>query len=325
MNDSTVFNDDDVFFDKKLGEFDTDSPLAAAPEEVVPTEVRYADSASTADTAANNAAYNTANSGVDNYAAANSEAHDPADNADANTAGDASASDSSTASSQETAPSDDKTAEEASKADVSCSETSSAQIEMVLSAVKNISDKTDSFSGQISNISAELSSVKAQVTRLAAYDTAVETLKRSLAANQTSETNLYKEVEKYKKGTYFTNIKPFLMFMIELLCDLKKTKAEYTDDSEAFIKENSESVYNDICLMLDYYIENVEKQLGIQGVTIYSYECGSAYVSRYQQIAKAVPTDDPELNGTVAKIYCDCYMYEDKVLKPARVHVYKLS
>lgn len=325
MNDSTVFNDDDVFFDKKLGESDTDSPLAAATEEVVPTAVQYADSAPAADTEDNNAAYNTANGGVNNYAAANSEAHDPADNADANTVGGASASDISTASSQETAPSDDKTAEEASKTDVSCSETSSAQIEMVLSAVKNISDKTDSFSGQISNISAELSSVKAQVTRLAAYDTAVETLKRSLAANQTSETNLYKEVEKYKKGTYFTNIKPFLMFMIELLCDLKKTKAEYTDDSEAFIKENSESVYNDICLMLDYYIENVEKQLGIQGVTIYSYECGSAYVPHNQQIAKAVPTDDPELNGTVAKIYCDCYMYEDKVLKPARVHVYKLS
>ncbi len=206
-----------------------------------------------------------------------------------------------------------------------CSGQASAAFDEVLAAVNNVAEKADLFSSQLNSLSAEISSVKAQVVRLAAYDTAVETLKRSLAANQTNENNLHKEVEEYKRGTYFTNIKPFLMFMIEMLCDLKNTKSEYTDDREAFISENSEKIYNEICLMLDYYIERIEGQLEIQGVKIISYENGSAYVPIRQKIAKTVATDRAELNGMLAKIYSDCYMYEEKILKPAKVHVYKLS
>lgn len=188
---------------------------------------------------------------------------------------------------------------------------------------EEIKQTADEMNSSLKLLGSKMTSIETQLTRLAAYDTAVETLKRSLAANQNSENNLYKEVEAYKRGVYFTNIRPFLTFIIEMLCEMKKSKQQYIDEKEVFIAEHSEAIFNEICDLLDFYISAFENQLTVQGVMITSYEPGEKYIAINQHIVKTVATDDKDMNGIVAEVVSDCYMYDKTVLKPAKVNVYK--
>ena len=181
----------------------------------------------------------------------------------------------------------------------------------------------EAVSGKLDELSKQVAALSASISRFSSYDTAVETLKQSLAVNKSHEDKLYKEVEEYKKGTYFTNIRPFLNFLIDTLCELKKSKNEYLTDREQFIEENNEAVWNEIVNLLDFYINSIEGQLKVQNVTITAYEPDTDYISGSQRITKTVKTDDPEKNGKIAEALSDCYSYEKTVLRPAAVTVYK--
>lgn len=183
----------------------------------------------------------------------------------------------------------------------------------------------DASNAKLSAIMSQLDSMSRELSRLAAYDKAVDTLKVSLAANQNSEKNLYKEVEEYKKDTYFTNIKPFLMFLVDMLCEMKKSLSQYRDDKEEFIAENNENSYNEIVGLLEFFIGSFENQMKIQGVDIISFEADSDYITGQQRISKTVKTDDPAKNGKIAAVLSDCYMYGTTVLRPAKVTAYKLE
>lgn len=181
----------------------------------------------------------------------------------------------------------------------------------------------EAVSGKLDELSKQVAALSASISRFSSYDTAVETLKQSLAVNKSHEDKLYKEVEEYKKGTYFTNIRPFLNFLIDTLCELKKSKNEYLTDREQFIEENNEAVWNEIVNLLDFYINSIEGQLKVQNVTVTAYEPDTDYISGSQRITKTVKTDDPEKNGKIAQALSDCYSYEKTVLRPAAVTVYK--
>lgn len=181
----------------------------------------------------------------------------------------------------------------------------------------------EAVSGKLDELSRQVAALSASISRFSSYDTAVETLKQSLAVNKSHEDKLYKEVEEYKKGTYFTNIRPFLNFLIDTLCELKKSKNEYLNDREQFIEENNEAVWNEIVNLLDFYINSIEGQLKVQNVTITAYEPDTDYISGSQRITKTVKTDDAEKNGKIAQALSDCYSYEKTVLRPAAVTVYK--
>lgn len=183
----------------------------------------------------------------------------------------------------------------------------------------------ESANAKLSAMLAQIESISREVSRLAAYDKAVDTLKVSLAANQNSEKNLYKEVEEYKKDTYFTNIKPFLMFMVDMLCEMKKSLSQYLDDKEEFIAENNEDSFNEIVDLLKFFIGSFENQMKIQGVDIIPFEADSDYIAGQQRISKTVKTDDPAKNGKIAAVLSDCYMYGTTVLRPAKVTAYKLG
>lgn len=180
----------------------------------------------------------------------------------------------------------------------------------------SINEKLDGLTGAMAEI-------KTEISRLAAYDAAVKELRQSLLSSRNTSSKLHEEVEEYKKGTYFTNIKPFLMFLINHLCDLKNSKKEYLDDKDAFIAENSEAVFNEIINLLDFFIAPIEHQLTIFGVTIKTYETESGFIPGEQSIVRTVKTDDPALSNKNAEILSDCYMYEKNVLRPASVLVYK--
>lgn len=184
---------------------------------------------------------------------------------------------------------------------------------------------TEASNAKLSAMLAQLDAISREVARLAAYDKAVETLKTSLAANQNSEKNLYKEVEEYKKDAYFTNIKPFLMFMTDMLCEMKKSRMQYIEDKEEFIAENNENSFNEIVGLLDFFIGSFENQMKIQGVEIIAFEPDSDYITGQQRISKTVKTDDPAKNGKIASVLSDCYMYGSTVLRAAKVTAYKLG
>lgn len=198
-------------------------------------------------------------------------------------------------------------------------------ISRAIERVEELNRSTDALNGKIAGLAEDVSDIKTLVARLAAYDTAVETLKRSLASVQKSEKNLYEEVEQYKKGTYFTNIKPFLMYIIEILCEMKKTREEYIDEREEFVEKNSEDGYNEIVELLGFFINSFESQLTIQGVSIINFEPETEYVPGKQRILKTVSTSEENKNGMVSNILSDCYMYGTTVLQPAKVYAYKKS
>lgn len=190
--------------------------------------------------------------------------------------------------------------------------------ETIRTAVTNIT-------GTLDRLVDKFTLMESKISRLAAYDVAVEALKRSLAANQTNEKNLYEEVEAYKRGAYFTNIRPFLTFIIEMLCEIKTSLKQYIDEKDGFIAEHGESLFDEICGLLSFYADAFESQLAIQGVTITSYENGEMFISGNQRVVKTIKTDNKEENGVVAEVLSDCYSYDKTVLKPAKVNVYKYA
>lgn len=205
------------------------------------------------------------------------------------------------------------------------SEEDDNSLERMWECFGELSSANESANAKLSAMLAQIESMSREISRLAAYDKAVDTLKMSLAANQNSERNLYKEVEEYKKDTYFTNIKPFLMFLVDMLCEMKKSLSQYVDDKEEFIAENTENSYNEIVGLLEFFIGSFENQMKIQGVDIISYEADSDYITGQQRISKTVKTDDPLKNGKIAAVLSDCYMYGTTVLRPAKVTAYKLG
>lgn len=227
------------------------------------------------------------------------------------------------------APREESTAENPDSADFTAesaeSEDGDNSLERMWECFEELNCANESANAKLSAMLAQIESISREVSRLAAYDKAVDTLKVSLAANQNSEKNLYKEVEEYKKDTYFTNIKPFLMFMVDMLCEMKKSLSQYLDDKEEFIAENSENSFNEIVDLLKFFIGSFENQMKIQGVDIVPFEADSDYIAGQQRISKTVKTDDPMKNGKIAAVLSDCYMYGTTVLRPAKVTAYKLG
>lgn len=218
------------------------------------------------------------------------------------------------------APSSPEGGADAHEADISAID---GRLDEISGALYGFHGTAEILSGKVDSIAEQIGTIKSVLARLAAYDTAVDTLKQSLTLHKTRESNLNKEVEEYKKGTYFTNIRPFLMFMIEMLCEMKKSKEQYIEDKEDFIASSSEKIYAEIINLIDFYIGSFESQLRIQGVTITSYEAGTDYISGCQRITKVVKTDDKNMSGKTEQILSDCYSYEKTILKPANVSVYK--
>lgn len=180
-----------------------------------------------------------------------------------------------------------------------------------------------SIGDSISQLLDGVAGLKASMARFEGYDKAVETLKRSLAANQRNEENIYKELETYKKNQYYNYIRPFLEFLINLLTDLISSLKQYEDDQEDFTESHGQEMYNEIISLHKYYVQQIESQLEIQGVEITHYECGTPFIATEQIISKTIPTDDSGLSGTVGKVDSACYKFEEKVLKKAKVQVYK--
>lgn len=184
-------------------------------------------------------------------------------------------------------------------------------------------DNVKIISEGVSTLSAEMNMLKSQMCKLDVCDKTLETLKRSLAANINNENNIHKELEVYKKNQYFSYIRPFMEFIIGLLVDISESRKQYINDKESIVGSYDEKIYEEIINLHTYYIQQMTSQLHIQGVEIVSYEVNSDFIATEQMISKTVSTDNKELTGKISSFDVPCFKYDDKILKKAKVQVYK--
>ena len=203
-------------------------------------------------------------------------------------------------------------------------EKTSGGAETVNVDLSGIIGKTDEITAAVSDSAKKIGELNTRVNTLVSeFHRTVETLKLSLAANQRNEANIHKELEVYKNNQYFMYIKPYLEFMISMLDDLKGSKKDYEKDKDSIVESNTEDIFNEIIGLHDMFIKQLVSQLKIQGVEIISYQPGDKFIPLEQIITKTEPTDDPDSVEKIASAESDCYKFEDKVLKRAKVHVYK--
>ncbi|MEE3404821.1 MAG: nucleotide exchange factor GrpE [Acutalibacteraceae bacterium] len=75
--------------------------------------------------------------------------------------------------------------------------------------------------------------------------------------------------------------------------------------------------------VLKFYTDTVEGALSNCGVELLNPEVGMPMDQLRYAIARTVPTDDPELHSCIAEVKACGYAYNNKVLRPAKVDVYK--
>ena len=111
----------------------------------------------------------------------------------------------------------------------------------------------------------------------------------------------------------------------ELVGYYKKVKddiAEATAEQEAELSVLTLAYKN----ILDRVISEMEAVLGLCQVTVENALAeGDVYDPKRHRIMKfiAVPPEESDKNGKIVKVYSDLYRFEDKVIYPAKVDVYK--
>lgn len=167
---------------------------------------------------------------------------------------------------------------------------------------------------QLSYISALSSEVEELSSQVAAGN-------RAIAVHEQIENNLNTELQRYKNDFYDKLASPFLMQFIGLYMDI-------TEECEELEEELEKAPDNDFLKMhlksLRYYADSVRGALTNNGVEIKTPEPGSKYDYKEQRISKTVPADDPELRDCIASVRSSAFIYNGKILRPAKVVVYKV-
>ena len=103
------------------------------------------------------------------------------------------------------------------------------------------------------------------------------------------------------------------------------SKKQYENDYNEFIMQHNQDIYDEIINMHDFYIQQIQNQLQIQGVEIINHEPNMPFIATEQVIIKSISTQDTALSGIVGKIDSACYKFQNKILRKAKVHVYKVE
>ena len=99
--------------------------------------------------------------------------------------------------------------------------------------------------------------------------------------------------------------------------EMAEIKEEYDSSPEKeYLKTHLDS--------LRYYANSVRGALINSGVEIKTPDVGSSYDYKEQRISKTIPTEDEALRDCVAEVRSDAFIYNGKVLRPAKVAVYKV-
>lgn len=149
-------------------------------------------------------------------------------------------------------------------------------------------------------------------------------LKRQLEFHQNNEDRLRKEVDSYKRDEKYVALKPLLEFMIDMRIDFAEMLSDYQEKLNVEDQGPDDSLIKEICNTFAFNIKQIDQVLRFQGVVVKTFQPGDEYSVGENQVMRAfVETNDETLTGKIAMAVNDCYLMNDKVIKQAKVKLYK--
>lgn len=159
------------------------------------------------------------------------------------------------------------------------------------------------------------------VEEMAAYLKASEELiQKTLQTNAVLDKTLGNYIEYcslYEKGVYQVALYPVIRKLIKMGNELQEVCVELSEEATA------DDYKEQYVKTLEYAVEESENVLALCNVMIES-EGLEKFDGKKHRMLKAIKTEDPALNGVVAKKYCDCYSMDDKIIYPSKVDVYRV-
>ena len=118
-------------------------------------------------------------------------------------------------------------------------------------------------------------------------------------------------------GVYQVALYPVIRKLIKMGNELQEVCVELSEEATA------DDYKEQYVKTLEYAVEESENVLALCNVMIES-EGLEKFDGKKHRMLKAIKTEDPALNGVVAKKYCDCYSMDDKIIYPSKVDVYRV-
>ena len=179
-------------------------------------------------------------------------------------------------------------------------------------------DFTAGLGEMINNQTSMLVSMSESIEKLSSQ---VAAGNRAIAVHEEIERNLNNELQRYKNDFYDKLATPFLMQFIGLYIDITEEMAEIKEEYDSSPEKEYLQTHLD---SLRYYANSERGALINSGVEIKTPGVGSSYDYKEQRISKTIPTEDEVLRDCVAEVRSDAFIYNGKVLRPAKVAVYKV-
>ena len=154
----------------------------------------------------------------------------------------------------------------------------------------------------------ELSGIRSKLTEM---DARVSSLRRLADMHQDIEKKLNDEINEYKDNFYRRIVNPILVEFFEIQEDMH-ADALSADESAA--------------ALLNSHVDAITRTLRHYGVTVETVSVGDTYDPRIHKPVRAVPTEDPALDKTIAKTRQTLVHFIDgKIVERAQVQVYQFT
>jgi len=118
---------------------------------------------------------------------------------------------------------------------------------------------------------------------------------------------------------YFALVGPVSRQLYALLDRISGKKEPIGDSSGGAPIE----LYKEILQTVVTEIGNILEQAGVKIETVAASD--DVFDTKKHKLLKTVPTDDEKRDRSVANVYTDCYIYDEKVVSPSKVDVYKFQ
>ncbi|AXX32182.1 nucleotide exchange factor GrpE [Actinosynnema pretiosum subsp. pretiosum] len=125
---------------------------------------------------------------------------------------------------------------------------------------------------------------------------------------------LHTENDRLRNAEAQRGLQPVLRELVKLADDWRSRRAALDGEDGAAPLRLCDEIVEDVTLLLER-----------QGVDEFHAEVGAAFDRREQQSVGVLPTDAPDLDGTIAEVRRPGYLLGAKVVRFAQVVVFKLT
>ena len=129
---------------------------------------------------------------------------------------------------------------------------------------------------------------------------------------------LHKELQLHREGLHFRLLRPIFLDLIGMYSDLNEL-LKHADRDTPFSATEARQLRN-----LQSFQGSIEEILYRNGVETYA-EDGDKFVAQRQRSVKIIETDRSDLDGMIAESVRKGFMYDNRVLRPEAVVVYKFA